>query len=125
MVAGRPGAAGVNDRAGFACFCFGFGFGAATSMVGSCLPPDCAGAAAPGDGVSPAAGTGVAGAAAAGASLPGIGAVCAKAPAQSDEIRKDAKASNRGRDDTEAPWEANLHDASCTISDAERQTRRR
>jgi hypothetical protein len=36
-------------------------------------------------------------------SLPGDGEVCAKAPAQSDEIRKYVEASNRGRNDTEAP----------------------
>jgi hypothetical protein len=34
-----------------------------------------------------------------GASLPGCGDVCAEAAAQSDEIRKDVEASNRGRDD--------------------------
>jgi hypothetical protein len=102
VVAGRAGAAGVTDR-GFARF--GFGVGAVTSTAGSCVLPDCAavGAAALGAGVSPAAGAG----AAAGASLPGVGSgdgtVCARAPAQSDEIRKDVEASNRGRNDTEAP----------------------
>jgi hypothetical protein len=101
VVAGRAGAAGVTNRAGFARF----GFGAVTSTAGSCVLPDCAavGAAALGAGVSPAAGAG----AAAGASLPGVGSgdgtVCARAPAQSDEIRKDVEASNRGRNDTEAP----------------------
>ena len=74
-------------------------------MGGSRVLPDCAavGAAPFGVGVSPASEAGDAGASAAGASLPG-GAVCAKAPAQSDEIRKDVEASNRGRNDTEAPW---------------------
>ena len=105
VVAGRAGAAGVTDR-GFARF--GFGLGAVTSTAGSCVLPDCAavGAAALGAGASPAAGAGDAGAAA-GASLPGVdpgdGTVCARAPAQSDEIRKDVEASNRGRNDTEAP----------------------
>ncbi|MBV9529584.1 MAG: hypothetical protein JO283_00565, partial [Bradyrhizobium sp.] len=121
----------VATRAGFA----GFGLGAATTVVGSCVPPGCvaAGAASPGDGVSPvagggeagaggaaafgagaslAAGGGDAGAAGAEASLPGDGAVCAKAPTQSDEIRKDVEASKRGRNDTEAPWQTNVRDAS-------------
>jgi hypothetical protein len=73
-------------------------------MVGSFLPPDCGaeGAAVPGDGVSPVAGAGDFGAAAAGTSLPGVGGVCAKAPAQSDEIRKDAEESNSGRNDPKA-----------------------
>jgi len=95
-VAGRAGWAEVASRAGFV----GFGLGAVTTVVGSCVPPDCAGAASLGIGVSPAAGAGAVGA---GASLPGGGAVCANAPTQSDEIRKDVEASNRGRNDTEAP----------------------
>ena len=88
----------VAGRAGFACF----GLGAVTTVVGSSVPPDCApvGAAAPGVGVSLAAGAGDSD----GASLPGGGALCAKAPTQSDEIRKDVEASNRGHNDTEAPW---------------------
>ena len=103
MLAARPGAPGVNDCAGFACFCFGLGLGAVTSMVGRCLSPDCGTAAPEGD-VSPAGGAGESGAVAAGASLPGEGAGCANAAAQSDEIKNDVEASNRGRNDTEAPW---------------------
>jgi len=101
VVAGRADTAGVTDRTGFACL--GFGLGAVTSMVGSRVLPGCTavGAAAPGVGVSPAARAGDAGTAA-GASVPGVGAVCAKVPTQSDEIRKDVEASNRGRNDTEA-----------------------
>ena len=77
-------------------------------MVGSCVLSGL-GAAGLGLAVSPAAGAGVAGAAAAGASL-GDGAVCAKAPAQSDEIRNDVEASNRGRNDTDAPCQTNFRD---------------
>ena len=33
----------------------------------------------------------------------GVGAVCAKAPAQSDEIKKEVDASKRGRNATESP----------------------
>jgi len=102
------GAPGVAGRAGLACFGFGVGFGAVTTMVGSCVLSGL-GAAGLGLAVSPAAGAGVAGAAAAGASL-GDGAVCAKAPAQSDEIRNDVEASNRGRNDTDAPCQTNFRD---------------
>ena len=98
-VAGRAGWAEVASRAGFV----GFGLGAVTTVVGSCVPPGCVGAASLRGGVSPGVGAGDAGAAGAGASLPAGGAVCAKAPTQSDEIRKDVEASNRGRNDTEAP----------------------
>jgi len=75
-----------------------------TTTLGSCcVPPDCGGAAL-GAGVAPAAGAEDAGGAA-GVSLPGgDGAVCAKAPAQSEEIRKDVEASSRGRNNTETPW---------------------
>ena len=62
-------------------------------MVGSCVLPD-SGAAGLEAGISPAAGAGDAGAAAAGVSLPGDCAVCAKAPAQSDDNRKDVEASH-------------------------------
>ena len=102
------GAPGVAGRAGLACFGFGVGFGAVTTTVGSCVLSGL-GAAGLGLAVSPAAGVGVAGAAAAGASL-GDGAVCAMAPAQSDEIRNDVEASNRGRNDTDAPRQTNFHD---------------
>ena len=62
-------------------------------------------------GAVPAAGDERGGAVAAGASLAGAGgdcgdgegAVCANAPAQSDEIKKEVDASRRGRIDTEAP----------------------
>ena len=95
---------GVAGRAGLACFGFGFGggFGAVTTTVGSCVLPGL-GASAFGLGVSPIEGAEDAGGAAVGASFPGAGAVCAMAPAQSDEIRKDVDVSNRGRNDTEAP----------------------
>ena len=68
-------------------------------MVGSCVPPDSgvlpdSGDAGPEAGMSTAAGAGDAGAAAAGESLPGDGTVCAKAPAQSDDNRKDVEASH-------------------------------
>ena len=102
MVVGRAGAPEVADRAGFGFFDFGLGM--TTRIVGSSVPPDCSpvGAVGVGVGVSLAAGDGDAGAAAAGASLPGDGAVCAKAPEQSEEIRKDVEASNRGHSDIEA-----------------------
>jgi hypothetical protein len=68
-----------------------------------------------------AAGDEGAGAAAAGASLAGAGgdcglgegAVCANAPTQRDEIKKEVDASNRGRNDTEAPRRevGNIHAA--------------
>jgi hypothetical protein len=59
---------------------------------------------------SPAVGEG-AGAAGAGVGLAGVGGdcgdgegdVCANAPAQSDEIKKEVDTSNRGRNDTETP----------------------
>jgi hypothetical protein len=105
MIACRVGAPDAAGRAGFDCVGVGFGLGALTTMGGSRWPPDWAAvdAGAFGAGVSPAAGAWGAGVVAAGASLAGDGAVCAKAPAQSDEIRKDVEASNRGRNDTEAP----------------------
>jgi hypothetical protein len=77
---------------GFACLCTGLG--GVTSMSGSCVLPD-SGASGLEVGISPAAGAGGAGAAAAGGgSLPRDCAVCAKAPAQSDENRKDVEASH-------------------------------
>jgi hypothetical protein len=57
-----------------------------------------------------------------GASLPGCGDVCAKAAAQSDEIRKDVEASNRGRNDLIGKLPS-TH-TNCATSDANRQTRR-
>jgi hypothetical protein len=98
VVARRADAARVTGRS-FACFCLGLG--AVTSTPGSRILPDCAAVAAVG--LAPAAGADDSGAAA-GASSSGDGAVCAKAPAQSEEIRKDVEASNRGRNDTEAPY---------------------
>ena len=71
-------------------------------MVGSCVLPD-SGAAGLEAGISPAAGAGDAGAAAAGVSLPGDCAVCAKAPAQSDDNRNDVEASHIVRIAPDAP----------------------
>jgi hypothetical protein len=68
-------------------------------MVGSCVPPDSgvlpgSGATGPEAGISPAAGAEDAGAAAAGVSMTGDCAVCAKAPAQSDDSSNDVEASH-------------------------------
>jgi hypothetical protein len=57
-----------------------------------------------------------------GASLPGCRDVCAKAAAQSDEIRKDVEASHRGRNDLIGKLPS-TH-TNCATSDANRQTRR-
>lgn len=97
-----------------------------TRIGGSSVPPDCAPGGAPGlgVGVSPAAGAGDAGVVV-GASLPGDGAVCAKAPAQIDEIRSDVEASSRGRNDTDAPCQANFHDAFCASNGANQRTHSR
>jgi hypothetical protein len=95
---------------------FGVVFGAFTRMVGSCVPvpaggcselglvPCCPSPAGEGEGD----GAVVVGAASAGGGGDCgncEGAVCAKAPAQSDEIKKEVDASNRGRgrNDTESP----------------------
>jgi hypothetical protein len=99
-------------RAGFAGR--GFPLGALTRMVGSCVPGpigSCSEAGAFAGCPSPAVEGDGAGVVAAGVASPGCGddcaigegAVWAKAPAQSDEIKKDVEASKRGRNDTEAP----------------------
>lgn len=100
--------------AGFACVGFGLGFGAVTLMVGSSVPA--AAGASSGAGVvagCPSStpdgeGTGVAGAGAGLAGAEGdcgngVGAVCANAPVQSDEINKEVDASRRERNATESP----------------------
>jgi hypothetical protein len=75
-------------------------------MVGSCVLPDSgadSGDAGLEAGVSPAAGAGDAGASAVGVSLPGDCAVCAKAPAHSDDNRNDVEASHIVRIAPDAP----------------------
>jgi len=93
----------VTLRVGSWCGCASAGAASLGAGVSLAAGDGDAGAASPGVGVSLAAGAGDVGAAGAEASLPGDGAVCAKAPTQSDEIRKDVEASKRGRNDTEAP----------------------
>ena len=111
-----PAAAGACSGAGAVAGCpspapDGEGVGVAAAGVVAGCP-------------SPAAGGEGAGVAAAGAALAGAGgdcgdgegAVCANAPAQSDEINKEVDASRRGRNDTEAPCReiGNFHTAVCT-----------
>jgi len=110
------GAAGVAVRVGPACAGFalaGLPLGAVTRMVGSCLPsPAGASSAAGAVGGCPSPAEGDDGAVvAAGATSAGRddgcgtgeGAVCANAPAQSDDIKNDVEASKRRRNATEAP----------------------
>ena len=107
------GAAGLAC-AGFACRDFGLGFGAVTLMVGSSVPAAagaCSGAGVGASCPSPTPDGEGAGAAGVGAGLTGaegdcgdgVGTVWAKAPAQSDEIKNEVDASNRGRNATESP----------------------
>jgi hypothetical protein len=70
---------------------------AVPGAVAGCPPP-----AAGGEGAG-VAGSGAALVGAGGDCGNGGGAVCANAPAQSDEIKKEVDASSRGRNDTEAP----------------------
>jgi hypothetical protein len=86
-VAGRPSPTPEGEGAGVA----------APGVAAGCLSP-----VVGGDGAG-AAGAGAALAGAGGDCGDGIGAVWAKAPAQSDEIKKDVEASKRGRNDTESP----------------------
>jgi len=116
--------AGLAVRGGFACV--GLPLGAVTRMVGSCVPSPAgasSAAGAVGGCPSPAEGDGAdvaaAGAASAGCADgcgTGEGAVCANAPAQSDEIKNDVEASKRRRNATEAPCPdvGNFHYAVCT-----------
>jgi hypothetical protein len=86
-VVGCPSPAAVGEGAGVG----------APGAVAGCPSP-----VAGGDGAD-AAGAGAALAGAGGDCGDGVGAVWAKAPAQSDEIKKHVEASKRGRNDTESP----------------------
>ena len=113
------GGLGAGAGAGGLAVCVGFAgrvfpFGAVTRMVGSCEPAragGCPEAGAVAGWPSPAVAGADAGALVAGPVSAGSGgdcakregAVCANAPAQSDEIKSEVDASNRGRTDTTAP----------------------